>query len=120
MRSNVFLKLKPINISFLKIACFSFNETTRYTWEIYKILSDVTSENIYLLSFQSFDVKWSPHWVSLTVFRMDEGEDGGGEAGGKKVFPTSFSLLTSTNVGVNLQNFLALSFNPFAKFQGHA
>ena len=41
---------------------------------------------------------------SLTLFRM-----GGG--GTKR---PSFSPVTSTNVGIILQNFLAFSFNPFA------
>ena len=40
----------------------------------------------------------------LTLFKM-------GEA---KRPPTSFSPVTSTNVGVNLQDFLTFSFNPFA------
>ena len=37
--------------------------------------------------------------------------------------PTIFSPVTSTNVGINLKNFLTFSFNPFChtdvKFQGH-
>ena len=41
----------------------------------------------------------------LTLFRM-----GGG---GAKRPPTSFSPLTSTNVGISIQNFLTFSFNPF-------
>ena len=32
---------------------------------------------------------------------------------GKKVLPTSFSLVTSTHVGFGPQNFLTFSFNPF-------
>ena len=39
---------------------------------------------------------------SLTLFRM----------GGKKA-PSSFSPVTSTNVGISSQNFLTFSFNPF-------
>ena len=38
-------------------------------------------------------------------------QDGGG---GQKVPPTSFSPVTSTNVGVRPQNFITFSFNPFA------
>ena len=44
--------------------------------------------------------------INLTLFRM------GGW--GKKDPPTSFSPVTSTNVGISLQNFLTFSFNPFA------
>ena len=40
----------------------------------------------------------------LTLFRM---------RGGKKALPTSFSPVTSTNVGIRPQNFLTFSFNPF-------
>ena len=41
---------------------------------------------------------------------------GGGGGGGKKAPPpcTSFSPVTSANVGFGPQNFLAFSFNPFA------
>ena len=35
--------------------------------------------------------------------------------GGQKGPPTSFSPVTSTNVGFGPQNFLTFSFNPFAK-----
>ena len=43
------------------------------------------------------------------------GEGGGGGVGvGEKVLPTSFSPVTSTNVGVRPQNFMTFSFNPFA------
>ena len=45
----------------------------------------------------------------LTLFRM------GGGGGGKKASPTSFSPVTSTNVGFGRQNFLTFSFNPFVK-----
>ena len=41
----------------------------------------------------------------LTLFRM---------GGGKKALPTSFSPVTSTNVGIGPINFLTFSFNPFA------
>ena len=36
---------------------------------------------------------------------------------GKKAPPTSFSLVTSTNVGLGPQNFLTFSFNPFATLE---
>ena len=38
-------------------------------------------------------------------------QDGG--EGGKKAPPTSFSPVTSTNVGISPQNFLTFSFNAF-------
>ena len=61
---------------------------------------------IYILSFK-LGKNWSS-WSKaiLTLFRM-----GGG---GKKAPPTSFSPVTSTNVGFGPQNFLTFSFNPFA------
>ena len=45
-------------------------------------------------------------WRFFNPFRM-----GGG---GEKAAATSFSPVTSTNVGISLQNFLTFSFNPFA------
>ena len=36
------------------------------------------------------------------------------DGGGKKVPPTSFPPITSTNVGIRPQSFLTFSFNPFA------
>ena len=39
-------------------------------------------------------------------------QDGGG-GGGQKGPPTSFSPVTSTNIGIRPQNFLTFSFNPF-------
>ena len=44
---------------------------------------------------------------SIYLFRIK----GGGE---QKALPTSFSPVTSTNVGFNPQNFLTFRFNPFA------
>ena len=41
--------------------------------------------------------------VALTLFRM----------GAESPSPTSFSPVTSTNVGISPQNFLTFSFNPF-------
>ena len=37
-----------------------------------------------------------------------------GKKGGKKAPTTSFSFVTSTNVGISSQNFLTFSFNPLA------
>ena len=39
---------------------------------------------------------------------------GGGGEGGQKDSPTSFSPVTSTNVGISPWNFLNFSFNSFA------
>ena len=39
-------------------------------------------------------------------------QDGWG-GGGAKTLPTSFSPVTSTNVGIRPQNFLPFSFDPF-------
>ena len=47
---------------------------------------------------------------SIYLFRIKGGGGGGGEQKGP---PTSFSPVTSTNVGFNPQNFLTFSFNPF-------
>ena len=44
----------------------------------------------------------------LTLFRMGRG------GGDQKAPPTSFSPIISTNLGINPQNFLTFSFNPFA------
>ena len=42
-------------------------------------------------------------------------QDGGGAGGGGAKRPTtSFSPVTSTNIGLSPQNFLTFSFNPFA------
>ena len=41
-------------------------------------------------------------------------QDGGGRGGGAKRPTTSFSPVTSTNIGLSSQNFLTFSFNPFA------
>ena len=46
---------------------------------------------------------------NLIIFRL--GEEGGER---QKGFPTSFSPVTSTNVGISPQNFQTFSFNPFA------
>ena len=39
------------------------------------------------------------------------------DGGGKKALPTSFSPVTSTNVGIRPQNFLTFSFYPFATLE---
>ena len=44
-------------------------------------------------------------YVVLTLFRM---------GGGQMALTTSFSSVTSVNVGISPQNFLTFSFNPFA------
>ena len=45
-------------------------------------------------------------YVYLTLFRMGEGR--------QKDPPTSFSPVTSTNVGISPKNFLTFRFNPLA------
>ena len=45
-------------------------------------------------------------FIGLTLFRL-------GEGGGARMPPTSFSPVTSSNVGIRLQNVLTFSFNPF-------
>ena len=41
-------------------------------------------------------------------------QDRGWDEGGQKDPPTSFFLVTSTNVGTSPKNFLTFTFNPFA------
>ena len=41
-------------------------------------------------------------------------QDGGWGGAKSPLLPTSFSPVTSTNIGISPQNFLTLSFNPFA------
>ena len=43
------------------------------------------------------------------------------DGGEQKILPTSFYMVTSTNIGISPQNFLTFSFNPFAgvKFQAY-
>ena len=48
--------------------------------------------------------------ILLTLFRI---------GGSKRLYPTSFSSVTSSNVGVSPQNFLTFSFNPFATLVLH-
>lgn len=54
------------------------------------------------------------HNTVLTLFRMEEGAEGP---------PTSFSPVTSTNVGIIPKNFLDFQFQPFChacvKFEDH-
>ena len=45
--------------------------------------------------------------------RVNPIQDGRGGGGGTKARPTSFTPVTSTNVGLRPQNFLTFSFNPF-------
>ena len=69
--------------------------------------SKSVDQNIFSIIFKGFlDVKncLRPKSATLTLFRMGEG--------GPKP-PTSFSPVTSTNVGNSPQNFLTFSFNPF-------
>ena len=56
----------------------------------------------------------SDQYLYFNTFNPIQDEGGGGVGGGQKVPPTSFSPVTSTNVGVRPQNFITFSFNPFA------
>ena len=47
----------------------------------------------------------------LRIILINPIQDGGG---GKKASCTSFSPVTSTNVGISPKNFQTFSFNPFA------
>ena len=52
--------------------------------------------------------------VTKDVFNPIQDRGGGGRGVQKAPTPpTSFSPVTSTNVGIRLQNFLTFSFNPF-------
>ena len=56
---------------------------------------------------------WMTSLIALSTFLFNPIQDGGG--GGLKRPPsTSFSSITSANVGINPENFLTFSFNPFA------
>ena len=45
--------------------------------------------------------------------RVNPIQDGAGGEEGQKPPPSSFTPVTSTNVGIRPQNFLTFSFNPF-------
>ena len=49
---------------------------------------------------------WNKQYVYIAFNPIQDG-------GGKKAPPTSFSPVTSTNVGISPKNFLTFSFNPF-------
>ena len=67
---------------------------------------------------------WMTSLIALSTFLFNPIQDGGGGGGGKNAPPppppqkrppsTSFSSITSANVGINPENFLTFSFNPFA------
>ena len=63
-----------------------------------------------------FDEITSIHFLSWIPFAfnssLSEIQDGGMD-GGQKGPPTSFSLVTSTNVGIRHKNFLNFNFNTF-------
>ena len=50
--------------------------------------------------------------LTKSFIKPIQDEEGGG-GGGQKGPPSSFSPITSTNVGIRPQNFLTFSFNPF-------
>ena len=84
--------------------CFLYDQVTGqicWIW-FFKSLTGLNF-SINLMRFKLIlHKKWS---FPLTLFRM-------GRRVGKKVPPTSFSPVTSTNVGISPQNFLTFSFNP--------
>ena len=55
---------------------------------------------------------WMTSLIALSTFLFNPIQDGGG--GLKRPPSTSFSSITSANVGINPENFLTFSFNPFA------
>ena len=74
---------------------------------------------INFVSFVSFYFKVSiVYWGTCTLFRVEKNCITPltlFRMGGKKAPTTSFSPVTSTNVGISLKNFLTFSFNPFDK-----
>ena len=61
-----------------------------------------------------FEKRESKCWGVLMkhLDKVNPFQDGGWEGGNKKTPPTSFSSVTSTNVGIGPQNFLNFSFQP--------
>ena len=58
-------------------------------------------------------VRHSAHlYAQMKLLSVNPIQNGGGPK--SPLPPTSFSPVTSTNVGVRPQNFLTFSFNPFA------
>ena len=52
--------------------------------------------------------------IFFTLIQHEEGKERGEARGCQKEPPTSFSAVTSTNVGISLKNFWTFSFNPDA------
>ena len=64
----------------------------------------------YLVLIESTKIENAPYKTAISEVNVNSIQDGGRE----KDPPTSFSLVTSTNVGISPQNLLTFSFNPFA------
>ena len=73
-----------------------------------KRVHQIDRKNEWLLLSVTFTAKHELVFV-LTLFRMGRG--GGGVQKGS---PASFFPVTSTNIGISPQNFLTVSFTPFA------
>ena len=67
------------------------------------------------MSLQFFEGQSNQGVNQLVINRIQDegGGGGGGEKKKQKGPPTSFSPVTSTNVGIGSQNFLTFSFDPF-------
>ena len=101
--NNLFTaKIEP-TLFFLSMRTFLYKLDQTFILKIYsKKLSYIISH-----AFQ----KIIENELILTVFRMEEGGEGG--EGGAKRSPTSFFPVTSTNVKFSYQIFPTFSFNPF-------
>ena len=71
---------------------------------LYYVMHMYTHVFIYILRYVFICICMCMYY-SLTLFMMTE----------QKGLPTSFSSVTSTNVGISFQNFLTFSFNTFAR-----
>ena len=89
------MKSSPFNIDCMWKKCKS------YFWFWFHL-----TIALFLTIFQRFLI-FAKHFC-LTLFRM-------GEGGRAKPPPTSFSPVTSTNLGINTQNLLTFSYNTFAR-----
>ena len=69
------------------------------------------SDNTFIKQFDCFQntAKKQEGWDIPFLYHINPIQDGG-----KKASSTSFSPVTSANVGVSPKNFLTFSYNPFA------
>ena len=85
------------------------SSTLRYNDRLIPSLDNtIPCKTLQHLPFRFFPITWVTSHNHLN-FNFNSIQD----EGGKKP-PISFSPVTSTSVGINLQNFLTFSFNPFA------